>query len=106
MNCNETATVNAVSTTSIPQAHAQAKAKVLAMRLYHLRFLIQCGGIRIMHILIGGTVIPLYLVWPMVIRGPKGRTVPALDLVCCTASGSFSSTTRYRATLRADLVLP
>ena len=44
MNCNPTAMINAVSITSIPQAHAHAKAKVVAMRLYHLRFPIQWGG--------------------------------------------------------------
>ena len=45
MNCNETATINAVSTTSIPHAQLHAKAKVVAIKLYQRRFLIQCGGI-------------------------------------------------------------
>jgi len=53
-HCRATATVSAESTTSMLQAHAQAKAKVVAMRLYQRRFLIQCGGIFILRILIGG----------------------------------------------------
>ena len=57
--------INAVSTTSIPQAHDQAMAKVVLIKLYHLRFLIQCGGMRndIIAVLIGGEVIPQDLVW-------------------------------------------
>ena len=54
-NCNVTATMSAVSTTSIDHAHDQASAKVVAIRLYQRRLRIQCGGRRtdIMCVLIG-----------------------------------------------------
>ena len=57
------------------QAHAQASAKVVLIKLYHLRFLIQCGGMRndIIAVLIEPEVIPLYLVWGGVMEARRAE---------------------------------
>ena len=68
------------------QAHAQASAKVVLIKLYQRRFLIHGGGIFILCVLIGGEVIPQDLAGRGVIRGPKGRTVAAQHIVSPAAA--------------------